>query len=243
MNPLQNSSRPNRREPSTPPRDLANARSGGSLFPPGAILCIDDDELIIYRGPSSDSANLHTVYSLLTDGSIHVEALSLDGRTFKQLGQLGDSEFALIEARRIWNRSVIASGCWKADYAERIPYPEPSRATNGSAAPSRTAEDSNGKAREAAPPQVKSTQTSRTEGMTLTRGQRFTASLAGKSWEAVFIAKDGEDWIVACSMGNRWQLIRADPLHFPNFRVSDAPPDKALVDQILNMCRAPFGTV
>ena len=54
-------------------------------YPKGTILCLDDEELVIYRRPVSGK-DCDMVYSLLADGSAKIEGLELAEYEIEKLG-------------------------------------------------------------------------------------------------------------------------------------------------------------
>jgi hypothetical protein len=202
--------------------------------PNGTLLCLDDEELVIYRRPVSGQS-YDMVYSLLADGSVKIEAVELAKHHVSVLGQMPSLEMKTLQTGMRWNRALVAPGCLNAADAGRIPEPDGATATAPSPQPpqkeSRSAPAANQPPLETAsrvePPPG-------SEGKTkIRRGQRLALKFGDKTWEAVYWGQDQKGTVVAHSTHKRWSLMHLDLSRFKETMILQGEPDPQLVDEIM----------
>lgn len=220
-------------------------------YPSGAILVLNDEELVIYRrGVVGQPVDM--VYSLLSDGNVKIEALNLAEYQISELGCLSPDALKRLQAQMTWNRALVGPHCTDAGDAERIPEPNPPRQASPQpqmrrpAAPtpvprdSRPSQGANG---------LRSAEAhfAETEGASsvsrgaldeegkirLRRGQRVVLKFGNKAWEAVYWGKDQTGPVVAHCTHKHWQLMHLDLNRFRDCIVPSDEPDQELMDEIM----------
>jgi len=218
-------------------------------YPGGTILCLDDSELVVYRRPVKDQP-YDMVYSLLSDGSIKIEAVEFSKHKIDELGLLNADEVKSLQTQMRWTRSLISNRCKNPVDAERIPEP----ASDAQGAPQtprqappppppppdqplrpvgyRSAEgdDLNG-----ALPKSQAAASVPQPGkkLVLRRGHRIKLMFGHKSWEAVYWGQDHKGPVVAHNTHRRWTLMHLDLDRFKETMVIEAEPEPKVIQEIL----------
>lgn len=222
-------------------------------YPKGSILCLDDEELVIYRRPVAGKS-YDMVYSLLADGSVKIEGVELDKHQVAELGQLSPAHQKKLQTEMRWNRDLVAYNCYRLEDSERIPEPnsgtmpgtgyakppgetkpepkpEPKAATREAQAPPKPAQ----------PPRPESQPLRRPAAeaeaghgkQRIRRGQRVTVKFGDRMWDAVYWGMDQKGTVVAHCTHGRWSLMHLDLNRFKETLVVAPEADPLLVTAIM----------
>jgi hypothetical protein len=211
-------------------------------FPRGAILCLNDEELVIYRRPVADKP-LDMVYSLLSDGLAKIEAVDLTKNSVVELGQLSPAHLKKLQTEMRWTRDLIAFNCFRLEDSERIPEPSGTVPDSGYAKP--PAENRTEERRPEPRPAAGRTATPTAEASprpvqeepsagkrTIRRGQRVTIKFGDRMWDAVYWGMDQKGTVVAHCTHGHWTLMHLDLNRFKETMVIAPEIDQLLVKQI-----------
>lgn len=246
-------------KPTAPPKSSGRAKlkrpaaaeEDSGRFSKGAILCLDDEELLVYRRPVTGET-YDMVYSLLATGEVKIESVELGERKVEVLGQLSSADLKNLQEEMHWSHGLIAGHCECPDARERIPSPGASKSTirptavgrpspAGRPTPTRPPRRSqNGEsnamvnglmAQEGAARVVDDSKLPQTK-VSIRRGQMVTLRINGQKWEAVYWGKDKKGTVVAHRTHNHWALMHLDLARYKNSISVTGEPDECLMDQI-----------
>lgn len=217
-------------------------------YPKGAILCLNDEELVIYRRPVAGKA-YDMVYSLLSDGSVKIEGINFEDNNVVELGQLSPAHLKKLQTEMRWTRDLVAYNCFRLEDSERIPEPAGTVPESGYAKPpmenraeERPApEPKNGPQKPAATssaPRPAADEETGSGKQRVRRGQRITIKFGDRMWDAVYWGMDQKGTVVAHSTHGHWTLMHLDLNRFKETMVVASEPDPALIKQITNDLQA-----
>ncbi len=219
-------------------------------FPNGAILCLNDEELVVYRRPVAGQP-LDMVYSLLADGSVKIEALELSRYQISEMGILPPAELRILQAKARWTRALIVTGCAKPEDADRVPdpggvaetlpqeirTPPPVRDSerlrsvpSGSYDGDRDEVGALSRQESAVPVEPAADENK----VKIRRGQWITLKFGNKTWEAVYWGKDRQGPVVAHNTHKHWSLMHLDLDRFKETMIVSPEPDQDAIEQILS---------
>ena len=240
-------------KPTAPPKSSGRAKlkrpaaaeEDSGRFPKGAILCLDGEELFVYRRPVAGET-YDMAYSLLATGEVKIESVQLGERKVEVLGQLSSADLKNLQEEMHWSHGLIAGNCECPEARERIPSPGASitrarpspRSRSAPTRPQRRAPNGesmamvNGlMAQEGAARVVDDSKLPQTK-VSIRRGQMVTLQINGQKWEAVYWGKDKKGTVVAHRTHNHWALMHLDLARYKNSISVSGEPDECLMDQI-----------
>lgn len=250
-----------RPEPRPAPRAAANGDDGSSRarmgspapaapegqFNSGSILCLNDEELVIYRRPVAGKP-LDMVYSLLADGAVKIDGLDFNNYRIEEIGQLPPAKLKTLQADMRWTRKMIAPHCFVPEDAERIPDPDEAWSRGQTRQPSvetmgdtDVPRDTFNKAvqQESAVRAPDEEAEDRDNGQTkphgklkIRRGQTIQIKMGYNNWEAVYWGRDAKGSVVAHNTHNHWQLMHFDLGRYKDSMTVSPEPDPRLVEEI-----------
>ncbi|MEN6625111.1 MAG: hypothetical protein ABFD69_02665 [Candidatus Sumerlaeia bacterium] len=187
-------------------------QAGPAVHAPGAILCIGDRTLVVYKQSVPDKG-YDLVYTLLPGGSIKLQGVALSGHAVQEIGSIGQPEFNQLQGTMRWNRDLIVFHCYRYEDVARIPA-APSAAAEASPAPSYTPEPPPVRPAPAAQPAMMSQPVPppppEDPRKSLKRGQRLQVRFGNKTWDAVYWGQDDQGQVVAHQTYNNWSLMHLD---------------------------------
>lgn len=210
----------------------ADAEAEDGRYPKGTILSLDEEDLVIYRRPVSGKP-FDMVYSLLFDGKAKIEAIDLSRHQVVEMGRLSSDEFARLQTDMVWSRQMVASGCFRADDAERIPDPSGAQAAAAQRTPApeprRPSADrpDAGPIRPAASPADSAASKTR-----IRRGQKISIIFGDRRWESIYWGKDQKGSVVAHKTHGHWTLMHLDLNRFKESLSVSSEPEADLIDEI-----------
>lgn len=216
---------------------------GEDRFSSGSILCVNDEELVIYRRPVAGKP-LDMVYSLLADGAVKIDAVDLADARVEEIGQLPPGCLKTLQAEMRWTRKLLAPHCFVPEDAERIPDPDASApAPNPYGAPSDNGAPKVGRTevpqaafdkaiQQESAVRIEEEPQQATGKFKIRRGQKLQIKMGYNNWEAVYWGRDAKGSVVAHSTHNHWALMHLDLARYKDSLVVTPEPDMLLVEQI-----------
>jgi len=221
----------------------ADEAEEGGRFPKGTILCLDEEELVIYRRPVHGQS-YDMVYSLLADGLVKIEGVDLNQHQIVELGQLSPTHLKQLQTDMRWTRDLIAYNCYRLEDGQRIPEPTGTVPAEGYAHPPQL-QARVGAARPAAAgapvAAARTTESGPTpvtppplppKKKTIRRGQRITIKFGDRTWDAVYWGMDSKGTVVAHRTPQRWTLVHLDLNRFKESMAVAPEVDAGLIEQI-----------
>lgn len=230
--------------PSGPGSDPADRRLKLAPVPPqgrhprGTLLCINDEELVVYdKGP--DASGRDSVLDLLYNGAVKPIHMNLTHSKTVRMGCLTPEAFNALCLRMRWDRAGIAAACDSADDAARIPDPVVSPVRTPEPQPPHPRDDQR-LPRAAAPEDPPPAQPAPRDPSAvppggkpqLRRGVKLQLKFGGKLWEAVYWGRDQSGTVVAHRTNRSWELMHLDLDNFKDSLVVSPAPDRDLLEQI-----------
>lgn len=218
----------------------------GGRYPIGTILCLDDEEMVVYRRAVADKS-YDMVYSLLSDGSVKIEGVDIGSHQVDELGVMQSRDLRTLQSDMRWTRDLIAFNCSREEDSERIPDPavEPpkakptarTRAPEPGTAPSKakssgdsieqlTASEGAGRVVEDQPEGKEKSK------VKIKRGSSFTIKFGDRMWNAIYWGMDGRGTVVAHKTHGHWTLMHLDLNRFKDSLVVKPGIDESLVSEI-----------
>lgn len=219
------------------------AHAPDSPYASGSILCLNDEELVIYRRPVAGKP-LDMVYSLLADGTVKIDAVDFSQQRVEEIGQLPPAELKGLQNEMRWSRALLAPHCFYPEDSERIPdpgaavaaAPRPAPASASSTSPlvgkSQVPQDTLDSAlrQESA---VRIVEEPQTPGkIKIRRGQTVSIKFGDRAWDAVYWGRDARGSVVAHNTHNHWSLMHLDLAKYKETLVISPEPDPLLIEQI-----------
>lgn len=200
----------------TPPKAQFRARRHDRppAFKNGTLVCLDEAELIVYRGPARGQS-YDMVYALLADGTAKLEGCNLKDHHKFEMGRLQDDKFKLMQDHKRWTRKVVVEALFDAEDADIIPEPESdnSLADELLFTPPKVEEPPPEEAPCDDPGERGSLIVPINEpalGRTMQRGQRLVLRLGKTKWEAVYWGRDANGTVIAHRTNDNWELMHFD---------------------------------
>lgn len=220
----------------------------GGRFPIGTILCLDDEEMVVYRRAVADKS-YDMVYSLLSDGSVKIEGVDIGSHQVDELGVMQSRDLRTLQSDMRWTRDLIAFNCSREEDSDRIPDPavEPPKAKPAAQtrAPEPKSKPAPKKVRSAGDPIEQLTESegagrvvedepeSKEKGkVKIRRGSSFTIKFGDRMWNAIYWGMDGRGTVVAHKTHGHWTLMHLDLNRFKESLVVKPGIDEKLVSEI-----------
>lgn len=212
-------------------------------FSSGSILCLNDEELVIYRRPVTGKP-LDMVYSLLADGAVKIDGLDFNNYRVEEIGQIPPGHLKTLQAKMRWTRKMLAPHCFMPEDAERIPDPDAEFGNNSSHQPrgetvgnTDVPQNTFNKAiqQESAirvEPDEEDDQQKPQGKIRIRRGQMIQIKMGYNNWEAVYWGRDSKGSVVAHNTHNHWQLMHFDLARYKDSMTLSPEPDTLLIEQI-----------
>ncbi len=224
------------------------AEEGGGRYPIGTILCLDDEEMVVYRRAVSDKS-YDMVYSLLSDGSVKIEGVDIGNHQVDELGVMQSRDLRTLQSDMCWTRDLIAFNCSREEDSDRIPDPgaetpkaKPAAQTR---APEPAPETARKKAKSSRDPIEQLTAgegagrvvedepgTNEKSKVKIKRGSSFTIKFGDRMWNAIYWGMDGRGTVVAHKTHGQWTLMHLDLNRFKESLVVQPGIDEKLVSEI-----------
>lgn len=222
---------------STPPP------SAEGQFNSGSILCLNDEELVIYRRPVAGKP-LDMVYSLLADGAVKIDGLDFSNYRIEEIGQLPPAKLKTLQADMRWSRKMIAPHCFVPEDADRIPDPDEAWTQGKTRQPSVETMGDTDVPRDTFNKAVQQESAVRVQEeeqdeqprpsgkLKIRRGQLIQIKMGYNNWEAVYWGRDAKGSVVAHNTHNHWQLMHFDIARYKDTMTVGPEPDARLVEEI-----------
>lgn len=242
--------------PAAPQAQRAKLRPAGGgaqdgRFPKGTILCIDDEEIVVYRRPVAGKS-YDMAYTLLADGSVKIDAVDLNTRQVVELGELSAEDLKRLQSEMRWSRDLVARNCRDREDMDRIPEPDVEAGTETSQEPPRSSPAMGGRTtvhenpeaqsddsvvnnvfrnesasrvvdEEEAPPQPK---------LRIRRGQCVSIKMGARSWDSIYWGRDKKGSVVAHKTHGHWTLMHLDLNLYKDTMEVMPEADKGLIEEI-----------
>lgn len=236
-------------------------------FESGNILCLNNEDLVVYRRPIAGKP-LDMVYSLVSDGSVRIDGVDLSNHDVVEVGALPMTAVKQIQREMTWNREMIANHCYTKEDGDRIPAPggavaasgaevytqnlrTPQRRTPGRPAPSAPAGGNSPELKAAIVDLVAQESAVRVEELPPTtparptpgktkirRGQKVKLKMKGRNWEAVYWGRDNKGSVVAHNSKGHWALVHFNLSGYKDALTISREADPALVEEIKQALQA-----
>ena len=203
------------------------AGGGKGRFPKGSVLCLDEEELVIYRRPI-EGKSFDMVYSLMADGEVKIEAVDLNNHEIIEIGLLAPDDLDKLQHEMVWTHGLIAPHCHDPADIERIPNPGESKVTNATpkaATPNHAAKP------------VPSSSAPQSSSKGIHRGQRISIKFGDKAWQSIYWGKDKKGTVVAHKTNGHWTLMHLDLNQYKESLEIISERDPKIVLEISNKIR------
>lgn len=214
-------------------------------FSSGSILCLNDEELVIYRRPVAGKP-LDMVYSLLADGAVKIDGLDFSNYRVEEIGELPPGKLKKLQGAMRWTRDMIAPHCFMPEDAERIPDPDEAWTQGQTRQPAGEMMGDTDVPRDTFNKAVQQESAVRVEEeedesegqskpqgkLKIRRGQTIQIKMGYNNWEAVYWGRDSKGSVVAHNTHNHWQLMHLDIARYKDSLTVSPEPDQRLIDEI-----------
>ena len=192
-------------------------------YSPGAILRLNQREIVIYRRPAPEK-EYHLVMVLHPNGAVKVQGVVLEGHEVEELGSLPPAWLERLQNEMRWERDLIVFHCYRYEDVAKIPAFDGSEEIREDDQPvTQTREAEQTPLREPKPEKPNGS---------LRRGQRLQIKFGPNTWEAVYWGKDDQGQVIAHKTYERWSLMHLDLKRFMNGLVVESDADQELVQEI-----------